>query len=629
MSNNKSKITWIFLAIWIALIIGWIFWIPFQPSRLYRAIPANAVFVSSHDNIAGRWKCLSTNVLLKSLVSRIPVFPGKSSILPDFVKTKTWMAHLASRKTVIGFVPSTEYSGEPTWIAASWIGNASIYMRWLLRWKSIRAISLLGNYGGRFMWGLNQPITESGMKLSFAIGEGMILCCLSHDPIGIRQVIKTYDSTRSGSDLQLKVNSLLSIHTHGKTNLTFNLRSDPQDRGVIRLPWTSSHTHNPVFISYSIPLLTPDGLTADIHIHSNMTAYTPITETVDLSIPGKLLNDFPAITIILPLNMTIDLLTACPAFPPKALASAKPSAVAARQSAATARRQPAEPGFLAHPKSTDVSKNLSHIIWIKTIKNLLKSNHVTFKNNAFVLSALTGKYSGEFGLSALMGDKNKGTEYDVLRVKIPAVMGMVKIKHAESVSILINQALNTLNTESRMGLFVNPVPIQAGNQSVYTIESTKNNFLSALAVKDRPAYSVYKNWLIFSTNARSLIKLLEQTQGPDADILTGKWQEELQATRASAFAWLNLHSVNKTLQLPLFLYSQKLKASHTSSSYRAKLDPAIIKSWFRDVRHLKTCTIWMEPLESQPVIHIEIGKPKQNGNYSATKALSHEEEKNF
>jgi len=490
MSITRRICFWLIFLVFIGLVFGWILWTPYDPTSLYRAIPANAVLVSSHDNLAERWEGLSTNILLRSVVSGITA--TLEDPLPGHVsrKTRALIIHIGSRKTVFAYVPSLGRSKEPAWIIASWVGTASQYFRLSLFWKRVPEVNQIGNYGSRSMWGLNQPLTESGMKLSFAFGEGLFLGCISRDPAGIYQVLRAYDRLAP---------SVFSTKLFDNTP-----EPGAPDRGWFRWPGAVAKTSAPVFISYRIPLLTSSGLSGDINIHSNIAACTPLSKNIDLAVPGQLLSDLPAIMMILPFDMTKNLLS-----------------------------DPSLPG------------------WADIACNLLKSDTLLHNANCLVLSVLTGDYSGGFGRKPL-------------RVKIPGVLAMIKMKQSDPVAPLILRTLDTLNAQYQMGLIVDPHPFSAGDNPVFTIERTLGDPLLTPSVEDRPAYTLFQDWLIFSSNAGSLVKLLKRVQDPDADIVKGEWQKELESKRAGGLLWMDLSSGGKALRLALSIYSLKARVTQTS-----------------------------------------------------------------
>jgi len=67
MIFGRRFLTFIALAVFMIAVIGYLFWIPYDPASLYRAIPADAALISSHQNLGQRWPQLATNIWLNPL----------------------------------------------------------------------------------------------------------------------------------------------------------------------------------------------------------------------------------------------------------------------------------------------------------------------------------------------------------------------------------------------------------------------------------------------------------------------------------------------------------------------------------------------------------------------------------
>ena len=522
---------WFLLLVFLALVATWTLWIPYDPSSLYGAIPANAMLVSSHDHLAERMESLSTNILLQSFLKGITAGMEKQFDRTDSSISKTWLNRLGSRKTVFAYVPCFGKGNQPAWIITCWIGNFSHYFRWSQYWTRIPEISRLGSQGCIPIWGLNQPLTESGMKLSFAVSQGLFLGCVSRDPQSIRHVLMTYEG-QSPSVFNVK----LPYVCHGSSAL---------DKGWVA--WQRKNSSDRIFTSFQIPRIAPDGISADINLYSDIKTSAPLAQTIDFTFPGQLLGNIPAAMSILPMDMVDKLLS-------------------------------------IHPIQS----------WAVIAKNLLKSDVLENNANSLILSVLTGDYSGGYGKAPL-------------RIKVPAILAMVKIRQSNTVRQLILRTLDSINAQYHLGLIVDPTPFRVGDLRVFTIEPTLDNQLFLLSAEDRPAYTIFNDWLIFSSSAGSLMSLLKRVQNLEQPYPDGEWQRQLKISNACAFQWMDLDSGGKALRFAISLYSLKLRfdeaADRTAVLYALKR----ARSWLKDISHLKDVVIWLEPESVHPVIHINIG----------------------
>ena len=102
----RRVLFWCLLALFAALTLWWTLHVPHRPDRLYECIPANAVFVSSHDRLAGRWEGFLQNPLTRSVASSAGVKPDRLDQLATDPGVRRWVDRLASREVVLAYVPS-------------------------------------------------------------------------------------------------------------------------------------------------------------------------------------------------------------------------------------------------------------------------------------------------------------------------------------------------------------------------------------------------------------------------------------------------------------------------------------------------------------------------------------------
>ncbi len=555
MNVRRQIVFWIFLSLLIGSTLGFLVWTPYRPSDLYRAIPAHATLVSSHLNLADRWHNLSTNLIVRSLINPAPSAPGRPHSQEPAALARQWIMQLAREETVIAYVPAQGSTREPMWIGASRIGSSSCYRRWALCLKRIPGLERIpGQCNGRPIWRLRQRLTESGARLSLAFGEGIIIVCLSRDPNAMRQVLITYDGLAP---------SIASAPAYHSQNPPFNqagAQTAPEsanstavlDQGWLHWLQPGKRTDENLRISYAISRLELERLTAQIDIQPTLKPRAPLAGRLDISAFGKMLGDLPALMLILPLDIIRD--------------------------------QPAQA-----PVSSPI-----HII-----REMLKSDIVPVQSNNAVLVMLAGDYSGGIGK-------------EPLRIRIPTLLVFVKVKDPARIKSLLNEMADNLNARYQLGLIIDPTPLPSGNAHVTTMESTRPGLFSDMAVEDRPAYAAIGQWLILSSNARNLVKLLDRYQHLEAlvNAPAGRWQASLEANNASVFLWMDLDICGRVLQLPL-------TALNLSQRGHPAQPPAIsgeivkgLKTWLEDVRPLKTGALWMDAESSAPALHLEIGEEK-------------------
>ncbi|MDD5679348.1 MAG: hypothetical protein PHW60_15365 [Kiritimatiellae bacterium] len=528
MRSWRRWLTSCTLAVFLIATTSYLFWVPYDPVSLYRAIPANAVLVSSHQNLAQRWPQLASNIWLTPFC--VAEETSGQTTNPNTLRSVSRLIRLARRDTLLAYLPAQGGSGKPTWIASSWIGGWSPCVRWALFWGRWPGIKELGAFGGRTMWILQSPITD-GQRLSFACGDGVLLACLSSDPAAIRYMLMAYDglipSTRAMSELQKM--------------------PQPVSPDIVWCQGQGSASVEQFSLTGDLIRFDDQGLSATIRLRPGPYRQAQLADNINIAAVGQALGNLPALVMALPLTTIQDGL---------------------------------------RPATTDSA-------WLMTIRRILQSDWIQQDNNGLVLALFTGEYGGGYGRKPL-------------RMSIPALMAFIRVRQPENIHRMIGRELDFINARHRLGLIQDPSPLAVGAQTINTIEITSNKLLAALEAEDQPAYTLVGDWLIISSQAGSLTKLMQRFQkaGNDPPLTPAAWQDAMSAKNTSGLAWLDLDSGGKTVQLALSLWGlSQRSADSPSMPYAIKA----VRTLLDRIRPLQSCTLWMEPEGSNAVVRLEIG----------------------
>lgn len=190
--KNRRFIFWSLLALVLGATIWWILYVPYHPDRVFTAIPANASVISVHENLAGEWDQVFTNPLLRKALAEAGVADTNVAELADDRDIRSWTERLASDRSVIAYVPSLGTTHSPAIVAASWIGNQSRLLRWQVAFIRSRDLVPVKLDEGRItVWLTRTKFGKTGMKLSLALSEGLVLACISTDPVGVRALLES------------------------------------------------------------------------------------------------------------------------------------------------------------------------------------------------------------------------------------------------------------------------------------------------------------------------------------------------------------------------------------------------------------------------------------------------------
>lgn len=192
MKNSQNPVFWLILVSTVIICIWWIFHVPYRPERIFEAIPADATLVSVHQNLAGEWDNVFNNPLLLRAIKALDTEKDNFGSLSSNKVVRTWTRKLASDQTVAAYVPSMGSEQKPAVIAASWIGNQSRFLRWQMAWIKTRDLTpvYLDN-GNLTIWLSREKFGKSNLRLSLALSEGLVLACISEDPIGVRVLLES------------------------------------------------------------------------------------------------------------------------------------------------------------------------------------------------------------------------------------------------------------------------------------------------------------------------------------------------------------------------------------------------------------------------------------------------------
>lgn len=160
--------------------ICWTFYIPYRPYRLYAVIPADAIWVGRHKQLAQRWYPALQNPLIKHLLHTMGI--KTAPLLKTGQKAETvqrLVTQLASKDTVFAYVPWSGIYGRPAWVFSSWVGSREYYLRLLLSLNLIKACIKVDIYHGRTIWKWDMSPQTDNRTVYFTISEGVWWGCVA------------------------------------------------------------------------------------------------------------------------------------------------------------------------------------------------------------------------------------------------------------------------------------------------------------------------------------------------------------------------------------------------------------------------------------------------------------------
>ena len=161
---------------------------PYDAERLYRAVPPNAILISEHENLADRWPELVRGEPARSVWGVLGLKEQDRSRMTSRGVERI-VRRLASRNTVVAYVPELGRQRLPAWIAASWIGLEGQFLRLGLYDSHLADFQAMTLPNGRRALVLEGG-EETGLRgLALVVTEGVLLACFSTDPLAIEEVL--------------------------------------------------------------------------------------------------------------------------------------------------------------------------------------------------------------------------------------------------------------------------------------------------------------------------------------------------------------------------------------------------------------------------------------------------------
>ncbi len=195
MKTLRQISFWVTLTISLLISVWWTFHVPYRPEHVFDALPAAATVVSVHQNLAEECDAVFNNPLLLRAIRAGGIDEASLAALSTNTVARKWIAKLSADQSVLAYVPAMGSEQKPALIAASWIGNQSRLLRWQMAWLKTRELTpVYLDDGNLTIWLSRTRFGKSNLRLSLALSEGLVLACISEDPIGVRTLLEAAEN---------------------------------------------------------------------------------------------------------------------------------------------------------------------------------------------------------------------------------------------------------------------------------------------------------------------------------------------------------------------------------------------------------------------------------------------------
>lgn len=290
-SPRPGRLFWVLLFIFLAIGTWWVFYVPYHPERTFSAIPITASVVGVHRNLAGEWDNILKNPMILRAVQAAGVEQKDLDEVAGDKVVREWVNRLVADQTVLAYVPSLGPQQKPALVCASWIGVQSRTLRWQLAWiKSRDLVPVKLHDGALTVWLTRTKFGKSNLRLSLALTEGMVLACISEDPLGVRTLLEAAE-TYPGR---------LTVAMANKPAEALRLL----DRTPRHWGWIDNHRD---MMAYEL-ILEPERLSLYMKGHLSIPPAPPLSETSGLKTVKALTGTTSDLAAIVPLNWVQPLL---------------------------------------------------------------------------------------------------------------------------------------------------------------------------------------------------------------------------------------------------------------------------------------------------------------------------------
>jgi len=192
-SKTKRVVFWLLLTVYAAGCLFLCFFFPYNAERLYSAVPPGATLISEHQGLAGRWPEFARSAPARALCSVLGLDQGRH---------RDWLAdpgvaevvrRLASRNTLLAYVPAFGARRRPAWLLATWAGYQGQFIRMGFYNAHLPGFKKVVLPGGRKALVLDGCRETGGRAVSLAVSEGILLGCLSDDPEALAEIVARVD----------------------------------------------------------------------------------------------------------------------------------------------------------------------------------------------------------------------------------------------------------------------------------------------------------------------------------------------------------------------------------------------------------------------------------------------------
>jgi len=203
--------------------------------------------------------------------------------------------------------------------------------------------------------------------------------------------------------------------------------------------------------------------------------------------------------------------------------------------------------------------------------------------------------------TALLGGEQSGR---LLGLRVPTLLAGLRLEEPAAVVESAGAILDALNAGEARGLI--PRREEAAGREMVVVDSTRPGLYRTMKPEERPAAAAWDGWLLVSSNADVLRRLLQRQPAPLPGAAPAIWRPANLADRPAAYLRSDVRSAAQALidVAAVAKISLGIRDAPDTEARRARLDQTL--TLLHALEPLGACTFWLTRTDGRAVIDFHL-----------------------
>jgi hypothetical protein len=164
----------------------------------------------------------------------------------------------------------------------------------------------------------------------------------------------------------------------------------------------------------------------------------------------------------------------------------------------------------------------------------------------------------------------------LLGLRVPSIVIGIRAKAGVDAKGEIRRALDSLNAANQWGLLPREVTLQSGC-SLTIIDSSKQDLIASLAERERPAVAVHDGWILLSSSASTIDRLISGMDPPGFQ-RDPRWARSINPAAPAAF-WMDAAAMKPAIRHALAVHELSLMIGDPRKMQQARSELEPVRRW--------------------------------------------------